>query len=63
MKSIESIDKTAKSIGVFVRLDQLRGLVYSTNTTRPHPLAALRLASWWIFNNGLYFEVFYDVVV
>jgi len=34
-----------------------------TNTTMPHPLAAPRPASCWIFNNGLYFEVLYDVVV
>jgi len=34
-----------------------------TNTTRPHPLVAPRPASCWIFNNGLYVEVLYDVVV
>jgi len=28
---------------------------FRTNTTRPHPLAAPRPASCWIFNNGLYF--------
>jgi len=34
-----------------------------TNTTRPHPLAAPQPVSCWIFNNGLCFEVLYDVVV
>jgi len=34
-----------------------------TNTMRPHLLAAPQPASCWIFNNGLYVEVLYDVVV
>jgi len=36
---------------------------WGPNTTRPHPLAAPLPTSCWIFNNGLYFEVLYDVVV
>jgi len=50
-------------IRIFTGSKRLALRAFCTNTTRPHPLAAPLPASCWIFNNGLYFEAFYDVVV